>query len=134
MAKLPKAIHRNWCNSPLNFSEMTTDRLKIFGIRHHGPGSARALVRALEAWQPDAILLEMPSDTEGSLKHVANDGLRPPVALLVYNPKDLQQAAYFPFAEFSPEWQTLRFGLKNKVEIGCFDLPMSLSFSLKNPY
>ena len=32
----------------------------IFGIRHHGPGSARALLRALSELQPDAIL-ESPS-------------------------------------------------------------------------
>ena len=32
---------------------------QVYGIRHHGPGSARALLQALEAQQPDLILLDM---------------------------------------------------------------------------
>ena len=106
---------------------------KIFGIRHHGPGSARALKRALEDWNPDAILIEGPPDADNLIRHVANEGLRPPVALLVYNPKNLQQASYFPFAEFSPEWQAMRFALQNKTVVAFMDLPQSLNFSLKNP-
>ena len=31
--------------------------LHFFGIRHHGPGSARSLLKALEALQPDAVLI-----------------------------------------------------------------------------
>ena len=34
----------------------------IFGIRHHGPGSARSLVRALNDLMPDIILIEGPPD------------------------------------------------------------------------
>ena len=34
----------------------------IFGIRHHGPGSARSLRAALEQLRPDAILVEGPPD------------------------------------------------------------------------
>ena len=30
----------------------------VFGIRHHGPGSARSLQRALQALQPDTVLIE----------------------------------------------------------------------------
>ena len=86
--------------------------LKIFGIRHHGPGSAKSLVLALGDWQPDCILIEGAPDADGLIHHVANENLKPPVALLVYNPKDLQQASYFPFAEFSPEWQAMKFALK----------------------
>ena len=34
----------------------------LFGIRHHGPGSARSLRAALEHLRPDAILVEGPPD------------------------------------------------------------------------
>ena len=30
----------------------------IFGVRHHGPGSARALLQALNALEPDIMLIE----------------------------------------------------------------------------
>ena len=38
--------------------------VRIFGIRHHGPGCARSLRRALHAWEPDCLLLEGPPEAE----------------------------------------------------------------------
>ena len=32
--------------------------IHLFGIRHHGPGSAHSLLNALQQLQPDIILLE----------------------------------------------------------------------------
>ena len=64
--------------------------------------------------QPDVILIEGPPDAEKLIEHIANEGLKPPVSILIYNPKDLKQAAYFPFAEFSPEWQAMKFGFKTE--------------------
>ena len=54
----------------------------------------------------------------------------PPVAILIYNPKNLQQASYFPFAQFSPEWQAIKYGLENEVPIQFMDLPMAINFGL----
>ncbi|HQU59934.1 MAG TPA: hypothetical protein PLU64_12100, partial [Saprospiraceae bacterium] len=51
----------------------------IYGIRHHGPGSARSLLRALQAQGPDCILIEAPGDAEGILeyaRHPQLDGAR----------------------------------------------------------
>ena len=36
--------------------------LSVLGIRHHGPGSARVLVRALDALDPAIVLIEGPPD------------------------------------------------------------------------
>ena len=36
----------------------------VFGVRHHGPGSARSLRRALDALQPDVVLVEGPPDAD----------------------------------------------------------------------
>ena len=38
----------------------------LFGIRHHGPGCARSLLRALEALRPDCVLVEGPPESEPS--------------------------------------------------------------------
>jgi hypothetical protein len=107
-------------------------QIKVFGIRHHGPGSAKSLVKAFDAWQPDCVLVEGAPDADNLIHHVANEGLKPPVALLVYNPKDLQQASYYPFAEFSPEWQAMKWALAHTVPVTFMDLPLSLSFSIDN--
>ena len=67
---------------------MTEDgaRVEVFGIRHHGPGSARSLVAALEAYQPDAVLIEGPADADPLLHWVLAEGMEPPLALLAYAP------------------------------------------------
>ncbi|MFT6019403.1 MAG: hypothetical protein ACI9VN_000051 [Patescibacteria group bacterium] len=102
----------------------------LFGIRHHGPGSSRNLLKALEALQPDVLLVEGPADAEGLIPKLATPGLVPPVAFLLYNNKNIQQAAYFPFAVFSPEWQAIQWALKNEVPIRFMDLPYTLQFAL----
>jgi len=75
--------------------------------------------------------VELPQDTEKALPIVADEGLRPPVALLAYNPKDFNQAAYLPFAEFSPEWQALRHGVRHQVPVWPIDLPLAQQFGLQ---
>ena len=40
------------------------------------------------------------------------EGLKPPVAILVYQVDEPRRAVYFPFAVFSPEWQTLAWAAR----------------------
>ncbi|MBB5912371.1 hypothetical protein BJY24_001238 [Nocardia transvalensis] len=96
---------------------------RIFGIRHHGPGSARSLRLALADFRPDAILIEGPADADPLVVYAAAEGLRPPVALLAYVPDSPARAAFWPFAAFSPEWQALRFAAENAVPVHFCDLP-----------
>jgi hypothetical protein len=99
---------------------------RVYGIRHHGPGSARALLAALDQQQPDAVLVEGPPEADDLLAWAADDGLRPPVALLGYVTDDPRRAAYWPFAVFSPEWQAIRWAVRRGVPVRFFDLPWSL--------
>lgn len=103
--------------------------ITVFGIRHHGPGSTKSLLKALEQLQPDCVLIEGPKDAEAAIDYIADSELKPPVALLIYNPKNLKQASYFPFASFSPEWQAIKFALRNTIPIRLMDLPMGVQFA-----
>ena len=105
---------------------------KIFGIRHHGPGSAQRLLRALEQWQPDCVLIELPEDCQPALKWVSHAELEVPVALLLYNPQHLQQASFLPFAVFSPEWQALHYAQRLGISARPMDLPMAHTFALRD--
>jgi hypothetical protein len=87
----------------------------VFGIRHHGPGSARSLLRALDALSPDVVLIEGPPDAADVLALAADAGMEPPVALIVYPPERPRLAVYYPFASFSPEWQAIRWALAHGV-------------------
>jgi len=96
----------------------------IFGIRHHGPGSARKLQAALQDLAPDIVLLEGPPDGNKLLELAAHMDMDPPVALLIYNPKAHGQAAFYPFARFSPEWQAIQYALREQIPAQFIDLPI----------
>ncbi len=101
----------------------------LFGIRHHGPGSARSVLERLESLRPDCILVEGPPEANSSLPMMLHAEMEPPVALLVYHPEFLSQAVFYPFATFSPEWQALDYGLKNSIHTEFFDLPIAHRFA-----
>jgi hypothetical protein len=97
--------------------------VEVFGIRHHGPGSARSLVAALTDYQPDAVLIEGPADADSLLRWVLADEMAPPLALLGYAPDHPQTAAFWPYAVFSPEWQAMIYALQRGIDVGFCDLP-----------
>ncbi len=105
--------------------------LQVFGIRHHGPGSARRLLQALERWQPDCLLVEFPADAQKELEQMGHLALEPPIALVVYDQNNIQQAYYYPFARFSPEWQALRWAARAGVASEAIDLPVGTQLALK---
>ncbi len=106
---------------------MTT---RLFGIRHHGPGSARALAAELVAFQPDVVLIEGPPEADGVVRMAADPGLEPPVALLAYAVDDVSRAAFWPFAVFSPEWQAIRYAVAAGAPVRFCDLPAAHQFAL----
>ena len=100
--------------------------ISVFGIRHHGPGSSASLLLALQSMEPDLVLLEGPPDGDAVTGLAAHAEMCPPVALLIYpqEREELQnRAAYYPFAEFSPEWNGLRYALQKGVPARFIDLP-----------
>lgn len=106
------------------------ERVSLFGIRHHGPGCARALHAALAAMAPDLVLLEGPQEAEHLLPFVAEAEMRPPVAILVYARDEPGRACMYPFAEFSPEWQALHYAATHAVPLRFMDLPIRHRFAL----
>ncbi|WP_436737173.1 DUF5682 family protein [Streptomyces sp. BBFR102] len=103
----------------------------LFGVRHHGPGSARAVRAALDAVQPSAVLIEGPPEAD-ELAHLAADmEMRPPVALLAHATDDPGRSAFWPFAEFSPEWVALRWALDRDVPVHFIDLPATHTLALR---
>ncbi|WP_430779999.1 DUF5682 family protein [Actinoplanes sp. G11-F43] len=96
---------------------------RIYGVRHHGPGSARALLRELDAHPPEVLLIEGPPEADDLVRWAGEEGMEPPVALLGYAVDDPGQAAFWPFAVFSPEWQAIRWAVRRGVRVRFFDLP-----------
>ena len=103
----------------------------ILGIRHHGPGCARSLREALATLQPDLLLIEGPGEGDALIPDAASKGMKPPVAMLFHKLDDPQVSAFYPFAEFSPEWQALLWASEKSTPARFFDLPCTHSFALR---
>lgn len=104
---------------------------QVYGIRHHGPGSARSLKNALESFAPDILLIEGPPEANPLLPMAIHPEMQPPVALLVYVPEEPRRAVVYPFAEFSPEWQAILFGLHRNIPVQFMDLPQEHWMALR---
>jgi hypothetical protein len=104
--------------------------VSVFGIRHHGPGSARSLLAALTGLRPDVVLVEGPPEGDAVVGLAAHPDIRPPVALLAYPPDTPGRAVFYPFATFSPEWQAIRYALASDVPVRFIDIPVAHRLAL----
>ncbi|TJV43168.1 MAG: hypothetical protein E5Y02_11990 [Mesorhizobium sp.] len=104
---------------------MAIGDVSYFGIRHHGPGSAASLVQALQELKPVAVLIEGPADASALLPLLARPEMQPPVALLCYPEDDPASTSFWPFAEFSPEYQATLWAVANNATVRFIDLPSS---------
>jgi hypothetical protein len=95
----------------------------LLGVRHHGPGSARAVRAVLEEARPAAVLIEGPPEADALVPLAAEKDMRPPVALLAHAVDEPGRSAFWPLAEFSPEWVALRWALEHEVPARFIDLP-----------
>ena len=54
------------------------------------------------------------------------------MALLGYLPSDVSRAAFWPLADFSPEWQAARWAAASGVALAPIDIPMSWALTESN--
>lgn len=99
--------------------------ISYFGIRHHGPGSARRLIEALDAHAPATVLIEGPADASHLLPMLADPTMVLPVALVTYVEDDPARASFYPFAEYSPEYQAVCWAVRRGADLRFIDLPAS---------
>ncbi|WP_282797895.1 DUF5682 family protein [Streptomyces sp. CC224B] len=105
----------------------------LLGVRHHGPGSARAVRAALDAAAPRVLLIEGPPEADGLVAFAAEEDLRPPVALLAHVVDEPGRSAFWPFAEFSPEWVAMRWAVRRGVPVRFMDLPAAHTLAHRGP-
>ena len=104
---------------------------EVFGVRHHGPGSARSVRAALAEYGPDVVLIEGPPEADALVPLVADPEMTPPVALLAYLPGEAGKAAFWPFAAFSPEWQAMLHALDARIPVRFCDLPAAHQLAME---
>ncbi|MDQ1517462.1 MAG: hypothetical protein QOE80_3292, partial [Actinomycetota bacterium] len=102
----------------------------VLGVRHHGPGSARAVGEALAEIQPDAVLIEGAPELDAVAALAGGADMVPPVAGLVYAVDEPRRSAFYPLADFSPEWVALRWALRHGRAVKFCDLPAANALAI----
>lgn len=102
----------------------------LFGIRHHGPGSAALLRGALDALDPACVLIEGSPEGDALIEHAVLPGMKPPLAMLFYAADEAANAVFAPFAEFSPEWVAMQWALARGRPVRFIDWPAAVSLAL----
>lgn len=92
----------------------------LIGVRHHSAALSRAITPLLDAFAPEQILLELPSEFSDWIEYLADEDTVAPVAISAVDPDG--NLSFYPLADFSPEWVAIRWAHKNKVPIIPFDL------------
>lgn len=110
-----------------------TDGPALLGVRHHGPGSARGVRAALDRYAPQIVLIEGPPEADAVVGLAAEPGMRPPVALLAHVVDEPSRAGFWPFADFSPEWEAIRWATARGVPVRFIDLPAAHSLLMREP-
>ncbi|MGI5185954.1 vWA domain-containing protein [Dactylosporangium sp. CA-152071] len=96
----------------------------LIGVRHHSPALSAVMDDLLDVARPEVLLLELPAEFADWLPWLADPATTAPVALAgVAGPSG--SAAFYPFADFSPELVAVRWAARNGVEVIPCDLPLA---------
>ena len=99
--------------------------VRVYGIRHHGPGSALAVRRALDTDPADIVLIVGPREADAIAYLAGDPEMKPPVTMLGYALDHPDRAVFYPFASFSPEWVALRWAGEADVPVRYIDLALT---------
>lgn len=105
--------------------------LIIFGVRHLSPAAAYHLRGALDAAQPELVLVEGPSDLNDQMKWLCHPDTQFPAAIMAYTKEPPVRTILWPFSVYSPEAQAILWANEHKVECRFMDLPSSVFLGIK---
>lgn len=103
----------------------------IFGVRHLSPAGAFHVLDYLERVQPTAVLIEGPSDATSEIVHLTSSSTKPPVAILAFTEQLPVRTVLWPFADYSPEFQAMRWARKKGAACAFIDLPSASAICLQ---
>lgn len=104
--------------------------VRAFGIRHLSPAGAHFVREFLEQQKPELVLIEGPADFNELLSDLSDPGLEPPFAVMAYSDSTPVRTLLYPFARYSPEYQTLLWCKEHGVRSSFFDLPSEIMLGL----
>lgn len=109
-----------------------TKQDSFFPVRHLSPSAAWHLIQYLDEIKPDIVLIEGPVDANDQLENIVDKKVKPPIAILAYTEELPVRTILYPFAEYSPEYQAIKWAKSNKKEVRFIDLPTSVFLALED--
>jgi len=103
----------------------------LFPVRHHSPICSYQLVRTIQEYKPEVILIEGPENANSLIPVLADDNTKPPVAIYYYY-KDTKKLVsedaedykcYYPFLYSSPEYNAIKQAEYMGIPAEFIDLP-----------
>ncbi|ETT47827.1 DUF5682 family protein [Paenibacillus sp. FSL H7-689] len=80
-----------------------------YPIRHHSPACSYHLLRLIEEYKPDIILIEGPESGNPLISVLSDEATVPPVSLYYTYESELErEACYYPMLRYSPEYVALK--------------------------
>ncbi|MBK8221345.1 MAG: hypothetical protein IPK73_10025 [Candidatus Obscuribacter sp.] len=97
----------------------------FFPVRHHSPTAAILLRDLIEEAKPSAVLIEGPSDYNEQISELALDHTLPIAIYSYFRKQNTTYGAFYPFTDFSPEYQAIIKCLQLKIPVQFIDLPFA---------
>lgn len=103
----------------------------FFPVRHHSPACSYHLLRTIESYEPDCILVEGPCNADRLIPVLTDENTVLPVAFYYFYKDSAKLVSeegedykcYYPFLNSSPEYNALKEAKKRKIDCGFIDLP-----------
>jgi hypothetical protein len=94
-----------------------------FPIRHHSPACSYHLLRAIDDYKPDIILIEGPESGNPLMAVLTDPATEPPVSLYcTYENEHGRTACYYPLLSYSPEYVAMKEAARRGIPARFIDL------------
>lgn len=107
--------------------------IMFFPVRHHSPACSYHLLKTLDEYQPDCILIEGPENANHLISVMTEKETEAPFAIYYFyrdkkgyiDKEKGDYKCYYPFLDYSPELIGMRYGRIHKIPTMFIDLPYS---------
>jgi len=124
----------------VSWQQLESENIYFAPVRHHSPACAYGTLSLIEQINPDYVLIEGPDSFNGLIAGLLHQDTQPPVAIMAQTEikaeslngesDSVTRSAYFPFCEYSPEWQALKQGSLHKAQLQFIDLPWAAQVNI----
>lgn len=118
-------------NEYINKINCLDNNIKFFPIRHHSVGCSYHLEKVINEYNPEAILVEGPDNTNHLLNSIVNDNNKTPLCIYysyhdkkkILDKEENKYTCYYPLLSYSPEYIAIKKAIERDIHVSFIDLP-----------